>query len=33
MMDCPTERAVLESVEGKKNSEAEFLQILRSHLL
>jgi hypothetical protein len=33
MMDCPTERAVLESVEGKRTSEEEFLKILRSHLL
>lgn len=33
LMDCPTERAMLATVEGKKNSESEFLQILRSHLL
>lgn len=33
MMDCPTERAVLESVEGKRTSEEEFLKILRAHLL
>lgn len=33
MMDCPTERAVLASVEGKKSSEEEFLAILRSFLL
>ena len=33
LMDCPTERAVLASVEGKKTSEEEFLQILRAHLL
>lgn len=33
MIDCPTERAMLASVEGKKTREAEFLQILRSHLL
>lgn len=33
MMDCPTERAVLASVEGKKSSEEDFLKILRAHLL
>lgn len=33
MMDCPTERAVLDMVESKRDSEADFLQILRSHLL
>lgn len=33
MMDCPTERAVLAAVEGKRTSEEQFLQILRSHLL
>lgn len=33
MMDCPTERTVLASVDGKKTSEEQFLQILRSHLL
>lgn len=33
MMDCPTERAVLASLEGKRDSEADFLQILREHLL
>lgn len=32
MMDCPTERAVLASVEGKSSSEAQFLSILREHL-
>lgn len=33
MIDCPTERAVLASVEGKRSSEEEFLKILRDHLL
>lgn len=33
LVDCPTERAMLASVEGKSKREAEFLQILRSHLL
>lgn len=33
MLDCPSERAILQLVEGKKASEEEFLQILRAHLL
>jgi hypothetical protein len=33
LVDCPTEHAVLESVEGKRASEATFLALLRKYLL
>lgn len=33
LVDCPTERAILASVEGKRASEAEFLTLLRKYLL
>lgn len=33
LMDCPTEHAILESVEGKRGSEAQFLAYLRKYLL
>jgi len=32
MVDCPTERAVLASVEGKRTAEADFLTELKKHL-
>lgn len=33
MIDCPTERAMLEAVQGKKLSEAEFCAVLRNYLV
>lgn len=33
LVDCPTEHAVLESVEAKRDSEATFLALLRKYLL